>query len=54
MTLDPGGFTGWHNAPGVLLATVQSGADVREVGCKAHLYSAGEAFVEHATSRPGK
>ena len=33
LTLDPGGFTGWHTHPGVLIATVQSGAVIRQVGC---------------------
>jgi hypothetical protein len=27
---------------------------VREVGCKAHLYSAGEAFVEHGDQPTGQ
>jgi quercetin dioxygenase-like cupin family protein len=54
LTLDPGGFTGWHVHPGVLIATVQSGAVVREVGCRARTYSAGEAFVEHGDQPTGQ
>jgi quercetin dioxygenase-like cupin family protein len=54
LTLDPGGFTGWHTHPGVLIATVQSGAVVREVGCRKRTYSAGEAFVEHGDEPTGQ
>jgi quercetin dioxygenase-like cupin family protein len=54
LTLDPGGFTGWHVHPGVLIATVQSGSVVREVGCRARTYSAGEAFVEHGDQPTGQ
>jgi quercetin dioxygenase-like cupin family protein len=54
LTLDPGGFTGWHTHPGILFATVHSGAVVREVGCEAHLYAAGEAFVEHGDQPTGQ
>lgn len=54
LTLDPGGFTGWHTHPGILIATVQSGAVVRDVGCQARTYSAGEAFVEHGDQPTGQ
>ena len=46
VTYDPGGSSGWHTHPGVVLALVQSGAVVRQVGCTSHTYSAGQAFVE--------
>lgn len=46
VTYDPGGYSGWHTHPGVLIVTVQSGAVVREVGCTSHIYSAGDVFVE--------
>jgi quercetin dioxygenase-like cupin family protein len=54
LTLDPGGFTGWHTHPGILIATVQSGAVVREVRCRARTYSAGQAFVEHGNQPTGE
>jgi quercetin dioxygenase-like cupin family protein len=54
ITLDPGGFTGWHTHPGILIATVQSGAVVREVGCRARTYSVGDAFVEHGDQPTGQ
>ena len=54
LTLDPGGFTGWHRHPGILFATVQSGAVVRDVGCKSHTYFAGEVFIEHGNQPTGQ
>lgn len=54
VTLAPGGFTGWHRHPGILFATVQSGAVVREVGCKSRTYRAGESFVEHGDQPTGQ
>ena len=54
ITLAPGGHTGWHTHPGVLFATVQSGAVVRQVGCDSRRYSTGEAFVEHGDQPTGQ
>jgi quercetin dioxygenase-like cupin family protein len=54
LTLDPGGFTGWHIHPGVLIATVQSGTVVREVACESRTYSVGESFVEHGDEPTGQ
>lgn len=54
VTLDPAGFTGWHTHPGVVIATVQSGTVVRQVGCRSHTYRAGEAFVEHGDQPTGQ
>jgi quercetin dioxygenase-like cupin family protein len=54
LTLDPGGFTGWHTHPGVLIATVQSGAVIRQVGCDSQTYSVGQAFVEHGDQPTGQ
>jgi quercetin dioxygenase-like cupin family protein len=54
LTLDPAGFTGWHVHPGALIATVQSGAVVREVACRARTYAAGETFVEHGDEPTGQ
>jgi quercetin dioxygenase-like cupin family protein len=46
VTYDPGGYSGWHTHPGILLVLVQSGSVVRQVGCTSHTYGAGEAFIE--------
>jgi len=54
LMLDPGGLTGWHTHPGVLIATVQSGAVVRQVGCDSQTYTAGQAFVEHGDQPTGQ
>ena len=54
ITLAPGGYTGWHTHPGVLFATVQSGAVVRQVGCQSRTYTTGEAFVEHGDQPTGQ
>jgi quercetin dioxygenase-like cupin family protein len=54
LTLDPGGFTGWHTHPGVLIATVQSGAVLRDVGCETQRYEVGQSFVEHGAEPTGQ
>ena len=54
ITLAPGGRTGWHTHPGVLFATVQSGAVVRHVGCEARTHPKGEAFIEHGDQPTGQ
>lgn len=46
VTYDPGGFSGWHTHPGVLIVTVQSGSVVRQVGCDSTTYNPGDVFVE--------
>src|SRR5205814_2151242 len=46
VTYDPGGYSGWHTHPGIVLAVVQSGSVVRTVACESHVYNAGDAFVE--------
>jgi quercetin dioxygenase-like cupin family protein len=54
LTLGPGGFTGWHTHPGVLIATVQSGAVLRDVGCETRRYEVGQSFVEHGAEPTGQ
>jgi quercetin dioxygenase-like cupin family protein len=46
VTYDPGGYSGWHTHPGIVLAVVQSGSVVRTVDCESRVYNAGDAFVE--------
>ncbi len=47
IVLGPGGSTGWHHHPGVVLAPVKAGA-VTEYDAECHktVYKAGEGFVE--------
>jgi len=43
----PGGNSGWHEHPGLVLIAVATGAVIATTGCQAgHLYSAGQSFVE--------
>src|SRR4051794_19628298 len=46
VTYEPLGFSGWHTHPGIVIAVVQSGAVIRQVGCSTHTYGAGESFIE--------
>src|SRR5882724_1763448 len=46
VTYDPLGYSGWHTHPGIVFVVVQSGSVVRQVGCDARTYSAGDAFIE--------
>lgn len=46
VTYDPLGFSGWHTHPGIVFVVVNSGSVIRQVGCSAHTYTAGDAFVE--------
>jgi quercetin dioxygenase-like cupin family protein len=47
ITFAPGGHTGWHSHPGVLLVAVKSGAVARyEHDCTKNTYAAGQSFVE--------
>ena len=46
VTYDPGGFSGWHTHPGVLIVLVKSGSVVRTVGCGSTTYHAGDVFIE--------
>lgn len=43
----PGGSSGWHSHPGVVLVAVQSGTvTLYDQDCHARQYGAGQAFVE--------
>jgi len=43
----PGGRSGWHEHPGLVMVAVATGAVVVTVGCKARQqFSAGQTFVE--------
>lgn len=43
----PGGNSGWHEHPGLVLVAVASGAVIATTGCQSgRVYSAGQSFVE--------
>jgi quercetin dioxygenase-like cupin family protein len=47
VTIQPGGFTGWHYHPGPVLAVVESGTLTHyDDHCRANTYLTGEAFEE--------
>jgi quercetin dioxygenase-like cupin family protein len=47
VALLPGGFTGWHRHPGVLLATVTEGwVEWYDENCQLHVYDTGDSFTE--------
>jgi quercetin dioxygenase-like cupin family protein len=47
VVLAPGGSTGWHHHPGVVLVSVKSGAATRyDMECHKTLYKAGKGWVE--------
>jgi hypothetical protein len=54
VTLQPGGFTGWHTHPGVVLAVVKAGTLTRYVAdCTYKTYRTGDAFIETEVSTWG-
>jgi quercetin dioxygenase-like cupin family protein len=52
-TVTPGGFSGWHSHPGIVVLVLQSGEITlysEPVGggdCSVHTYTAGQVFLEH-------
>lgn len=57
LTYPPGSYSGWHSHPGIVVAVVRSGAVVRQSGCRAETFTAGEAFTEvgpHHVSNPSR
>jgi len=53
VTIDPGGSSGWHHHPGVVLVVVRSGTvTFYDKNCRAAVHQAGETFIESSDS-PG-
>jgi quercetin dioxygenase-like cupin family protein len=51
--IEPGGSSGWHHHPGVVLVVVQSGTvSFYNKHCRADVHQAGETFIESSDS-PG-
>ena len=47
LVLAPGGYSGWHSHPGLLIATVKSGQiDLYDVSCHKRTVTAGEVYTE--------
>jgi quercetin dioxygenase-like cupin family protein len=51
LTYPVGSSSGWHVHPGIVLAVVQSGSVVRQVGCTRQTFTAGQSFTEVAPHR---
>ncbi len=47
IVIGPGGYSGWHNHPGLLMVTVKEGAiDWYDRNCVKHTYTAGQSLTE--------
>lgn len=48
LVLAPGGYSGWHRHPGLLIATVKSGQiDLYDAACQKRTVTAGEVYSEN-------
>lgn len=48
LILAPGGYSGWHSHPGILIGTVTSGSiDFYDANCNKHSVGAGEVYFEN-------
>jgi quercetin dioxygenase-like cupin family protein len=48
LVLAPGGYSGWHSHPGILIGTVVSGSiDLYDSDCVKHVISAGDVYFEN-------
>jgi len=48
VVIGPGGYSGWHSHPGVLMIAVKEGSvDWYDSNCVKHTYSAGQSFTEN-------
>lgn len=50
VTIDPGGYSGWHWHPGFVLVVVEKGTVTLQVGCTVTTYPAGASFHETGNS----
>jgi quercetin dioxygenase-like cupin family protein len=49
LVLAPGGYSGWHTHPGLLIGTVVSGAiDFFDANCQKRSFTAGQVFMENS------
>jgi quercetin dioxygenase-like cupin family protein len=57
LTYPPLAESGWHEHPGIVLATVESGKVVQRVGCDRNVWKKGQSFTEveaHLIRNPSK
>ena len=48
LVVGPGGYSGWHTHPGLLIGTVVSGSiDFYDANCQKRSFSAGQVFTEN-------
>ena len=48
LVLAPGGYSGWHTHPGILIGTVTAGSiDFYDASCQKHTVAAGEVYFEN-------
>ena len=48
LVVAPGGYSGWHTHPGILIGTVVSGSiDFYDANCQKHSFTAGQVFMEN-------
>jgi len=48
LLLQPGGYSGWHSHPGLLIATVKSGQiDLYDAACRKRTVTVGEVYSEN-------
>jgi quercetin dioxygenase-like cupin family protein len=53
LVLSPGGYSGWHSHPGLLIGTVVSGQiDFYNARCRKRTTETGQVFTETTTSTP--
>ena len=52
LTIQPGGYSGWHAHPGLVMVTVTQGRVIWHDGsdplCTAHTFNAGDSYIESA------
>jgi quercetin dioxygenase-like cupin family protein len=49
LELAPGGYSGWHTHPGILIGTVVSGAiDFYDANCQKYSFTSGQVFTENS------
>ncbi len=54
VTVAPGGTSGWHSHPGIVIVSVKTGSVTRyDQTCAGTVHGAGTAFVETAGDGPG-
>lgn len=54
LTIQPGGFSGWHSHPGLVIVIVTAGTLTRyEADCSKTTYAPGQTFIEYGRDHAG-